>query len=109
MNFQPVTEFLDSVEARWGVPACECIVTVDHEPVYRHWAGHMGWGAPSEPLKGGEWYWIYSCTKLMTMTAALQLWEQGRLGLDDPAAKYIPELGALTVRGGIPSGPPGPR
>ena len=100
MNFQPVTEFLDGVDARWGVPACECIVARDHRVLYRHWAGHMGWGTASAPLQGGEWYWIYSCTKLMTMTAALQLWEQGKLGLDDPAAKYIPELGALTVRDG---------
>ncbi len=100
MSFESVTAFLDGVEERFGVPACECVVWLDHRPVYRHWAGRMGWAKDAPPLSGGEWYWIYSCTKLMTMTAAMQLAEQGRLGLDDPVEKYLPEYGNMTVRDG---------
>ena len=40
---------------------------------------------------------IASMTKAITSVAAMQLVEQGRLGLDDPAAKYLPELGDLKV------------
>ncbi|MGM9538053.1 MAG: serine hydrolase domain-containing protein [Candidatus Onthomonas sp.] len=99
VNFQPVTDFLNQVEQQYGVPSCECVVFQNHKLLYHHWAGHLDWDKQI-PLQGGEWYWIYSCTKLMTMTAALQLWEQGRLGLDDPVSKYLPEYNRLTVRAG---------
>lgn len=35
---------------------------------------------------------IWSCTKLMTCTAGLQLVEKGKLNLDDPVEKYLPEI-----------------
>lgn len=40
---------------------------------------------------------IASMTKPITSVAAMQLIEQGRLGLDDPAEKYLPELANLKV------------
>jgi CubicO group peptidase (beta-lactamase class C family) len=36
-------------------------------------------------------------TKPITSVALMQLVEQGRIGLDEPAAKYLPELAALQV------------
>jgi methyl acetate hydrolase len=41
--------------------------------------------------------WIASMTKPVTGVAAMQLVEQGRLDLDEPAAKVIPELGTVKV------------
>ena len=35
---------------------------------------------------------IWSCTKLVTSVAALQLVEQGKLNINDPAEKYVPEI-----------------
>ena len=40
---------------------------------------------------------IASMTKPITSLALMQLVEQGRLGLDDPAEKYLPELANLKV------------
>jgi CubicO group peptidase (beta-lactamase class C family) len=40
---------------------------------------------------------IASMTKAITSVAALQLFEQGRFRLDDPAEKYLPELANLSV------------
>jgi CubicO group peptidase (beta-lactamase class C family) len=40
---------------------------------------------------------IASMTKPVTSLALMQLVEQGRLGLDDPAEKYLPELAGLKV------------
>ena len=40
---------------------------------------------------------IASMTKPITSVAAMQLVEQGRLALDDPAARYLPELANLKV------------
>lgn len=35
---------------------------------------------------------IFSCTKLVTCVAGLQLVEQGKLNLHDPVEKYVPEI-----------------
>jgi CubicO group peptidase (beta-lactamase class C family) len=36
-------------------------------------------------------YWMYSCSKPITVTAAMQLVEQAALELDAPVARYLPE------------------
>ena len=38
---------------------------------------------------------IWSCTKLITCTSILQLVEQGKIKLGDPAEKYISEIGKI--------------
>src|SRR6516225_1942201 len=40
---------------------------------------------------------IFSTTKAITGTAALQLVEEGKLDLDAPAKKYAPDIGKLQV------------
>lgn len=40
---------------------------------------------------------IFSITKPITATAILQLWEKGKLGLDDPVEKYIPSFADIKV------------
>jgi CubicO group peptidase (beta-lactamase class C family) len=44
---------------------------------------------------------IASMTKPVTAVAAMQLVEQGKLGLDDPVAKHLPQLGNLQVLEGF--------
>jgi methyl acetate hydrolase len=48
-------------------------------------------------------FMIASMTKPVTSVAAMQLVEQGKLKLDEPAATYIPELGSLQVLHGFDS------
>ena len=43
---------------------------------------------------------VYSMTKPITTVAAMILSEEGRLGLDDPVAKYLPEFRELRVHAG---------
>jgi CubicO group peptidase (beta-lactamase class C family) len=40
---------------------------------------------------------IYSMTKPVTGVALMQLWEQGRFGLDDPLAHHLPDFTAMQV------------
>ncbi len=49
------------------------------------------------PLREDHLFRAFSNTKLVTSCAALQLVEQGRIGLDDPVGSYIPALGELRV------------
>ena len=47
---------------------------------------------------------IASMTKPVTSVAAMQLVEQGKLKLDEPASTYLPELGSLQVLHGFDPG-----
>jgi CubicO group peptidase (beta-lactamase class C family) len=51
----------------------------------------------AKPLKIDSLFRIASMTKAVTSTAAMQLIEQGRFGLDDPVEKYFPEFAKLSV------------
>ena len=45
--------------------------------------------------------WIASMTKAITSVAAMQFVEQGRIGLDEPLADLLPELGSVQVLEGF--------
>lgn len=78
--FSKLTTYLDSLKESYSIPFCELALYRDHKPVYRHCANTL----PNS-------YWIYSITKISTMVAALQLVEQGKIGLNDPVSKYLLE------------------
>ena len=44
------------------------------------------------PMATDAIFRIASMTKPITSAAIMMLWEQGKLGLDDPVSKYIPEF-----------------
>lgn len=50
-----------------------------------------------EPITDTSIFELYSCTKLVAAVATLQLVEQGRIGLDDDASRYVPELGGVKL------------
>lgn len=89
-NFKPVTDYIENVlHKEKGVPSCDILIYKNHEPVLRFFCGHSDYENKT-PLNGNEIYNIYSCTKVMTCTAAMQLVERGIIGLDDPVSKYLP-------------------
>jgi methyl acetate hydrolase len=51
----------------------------------------------ARPLKLDALFRIASMTKAITSTAAMQLVEQGRLAIEDPVEKYLPEFAKLSV------------
>jgi CubicO group peptidase (beta-lactamase class C family) len=53
--------------------------------------------AQSRPMKTDTIFRIYSMTKPITTVAAMMLFEENKLGLDDPVSKYIPEMKNLRV------------
>jgi methyl acetate hydrolase len=44
------------------------------------------------PMTTDTLFWIASCTKAVTCVAAMQLVEEGRVGLDDPVSSWLPQL-----------------
>ena len=53
------------------------------------------------PTRNDTVFWLLSMTKAFTATAAMQLIEQGRMGLDQPAADILPELAAPRILEGF--------
>jgi len=58
-----------------------------------------GWAdiAGERPMKPDTVFWIASMTKGITGAALMLLVEEGKVGLDDPIAKYIPQMKDLWV------------
>lgn len=68
--------------------------------VYEGAAGVRSLGG-DDPITTSDVFAIFSTTKAITATAALQLVEQGKLDLDAPAAQYAPALDELKVIDGF--------
>ncbi len=98
MDFTALKDYLDYL-GRKVVPGCDMAVWKDHEPLLRHGAGVRDFEG-KEPIRGDEIYWLYSCTKVATTCAAMQLIQAGKLSLDDPVSAYLPAYAHLTVRDG---------
>lgn len=56
------------------------------------WEGAAGVADPASgaPMRPDHPVWIASITKTFVAAAVLRLWEEGRLGLDDPIASRLP-------------------
>ena len=53
--------------------------------------------ARSGPIRPDSIFQIYSMTKPITSVAALLLMEEGRLLLDDPVSRFIPQFASMQV------------
>jgi CubicO group peptidase (beta-lactamase class C family) len=57
-----------------------------------------------KPMRRDTLVQIFSMTKPVTGVALMQLWEQGKFGLDDPLSRYLPEFAGVQVidgKGGL--------
>ena len=89
------TSLRGAVEAR-DVPGVVALVTTRERVLYKSAFG-VADVATGRALTPDALFRIASMTKPVTSVALMQLIEQGRIGLDDPAEKYLPELAGLKV------------
>ncbi len=63
------------------------------------WVSVQGKRAPDsdDPMKFDSIFRIYSMTKPITSIALMQLVEEGKLQVNDPVAKFLPEIGNMKV------------
>jgi CubicO group peptidase (beta-lactamase class C family) len=59
--------------------------------------------AARRPMRTDAIFWIASMTKPVTATAVMMLESEGKLSVDDPVEKYIPELASLQTADGKPA------
>lgn len=80
-----------------GIPGFDLIVYKDGACVLRYMGGYADL-ENKIPIRGKEKYHIYSCSKLITCAAAMQLWERGMFSLEDNLSDYLPAFAEMTVK-----------
>lgn len=83
-----------------GVPGVVAMATDRRANIYEGAFGKRRLDQPAE-MTSDTVFAIFSTTKAIAATAALQLVEEGRLDLDAPAETYLPEIGKLQVLEGF--------
>ena len=83
-------QFLKHLESL-GIPSIDCVVFQHGKEIFRYRSGFSD-EANTRKTDGSERYNIYSCSKLITCTAALQLVERDVIRLDDAVCEYLPEF-----------------
>ena len=83
-----------------GVPGVVAVATDRTGNIYEAAAGTRTLGG-TDTMTTDSVFAIFSTTKAITGTAALQLVEDGKLDLDAPAKTYAPEIGKLQVIDGF--------
>ena len=96
MNFERVAAYIDTLGEKYGLSGVDCRVMKDHEVVFRRMWGWSDYDR-TRPVTANDLYDVYSCTKVITMTACMQLVEAGLIHLDDPVEKFIPQFASMTV------------
>lgn len=94
--FEKLKSFCDSL-VEMGLPGLDLVLYKDGECVLRYMKGCNDL-ENKIPMNGKERYNIYSCSKPITCTAALKLYEKGLYSLDDKLSDYMPEFSEMTVR-----------
>lgn len=80
-----------------GLQGYDLVIYKDGKCIYRKFDG-VSDVENKIPMNGKERYNIYSCSKPITCTAALQLWEKGLFSLEDKLSDYMPEFAEMMVK-----------
>jgi len=91
-----IDKVLSDAVARGDVPGVVAMVA-DRRGILYQGAFGMANVATASPMTIDTLFRIASMTKPVTSLALMQLVEQGKVSLDDPAEKYLPQLADLKV------------
>ncbi len=95
MDFTYLKNFMDKLSEE-KVPGNSVVVYLNGKNVFSYSSGYSDI-ENKIPMNGGEHLFIYSCSKVTTVTAALQLIEKGEILATDPVYEYIPEFREMYI------------
>src|SRR6476620_8139165 len=84
------------------LPGVVAIAATGHEIIYQGAFGKRDLGK-KDAMTADSVFWIASMTKAVTSAGAMQLVEQGKLSLDEPIGKLLPDLANPQVLEGFGS------
>lgn len=94
---ETMRRFIDAREIAGAVT-----LVADDEKILHHAATGAADIGKGTPMAEDSIFWIASMTKPITATAVMMMQEDGKLSVDDPVSKYLPEFtgdkGGITIK-----------
>lgn len=87
----PIESYLQFLAANHTFAGAVALVATRDSVVYVKAAGYRDI-ANKAPMAASDLFWIASTSKPMTATALMMLVDEGKVNLDDPVEKYLPEF-----------------
>jgi CubicO group peptidase (beta-lactamase class C family) len=100
--FPGVSNVVQAAIAAHDVAGAVTVVVTKDKIVHLEASGFAALAA-QKPMQPESLFWIASMTKPVTATAILLLQDEGKLNVNDPVTKYIPEFAALKTPSGQPA------
>ena len=95
-----IDALLENAVTAGDVPGVVALAADDRGVIYRGAFGRRGRDGEA-PMTPDSVFWLASMTKAITSVAAMQLVEEGKLALDAPIARVLPELAERPVLAGF--------
>ena len=95
MDFTPLEQFMDRL-TDWRIPGNSIVIYKGKNKVFEYSSGYASLET-KELMTGEHMLNMYSCSKLVTVVAALQLYERGYFLLSDPIYQFIPEFRNMRI------------
>ncbi len=95
-NSAAIDGYLEQAVSKTKIPGVVALVIDNENVLYSAAVGKQNVTAEI-PMSMGTLFNIASMTKPVAATAIMMLVEEGKLDLDDPISKYVPEFGGKTV------------
>ncbi len=90
-NLKTFTAHLEAEQKRLGIPALGYMIVTDKEVIVQGVSGHQHLKKTTK-ANTDLVFRVGSVSKLFTDIAVMQLVEEGKLSLDEPVSKYLPEF-----------------
>src|ERR1043165_1659129 len=95
-NLMKVDQFMEQAVANQKIAGGIIIISREGKIGFFHTYGQRNIEA-KQPMTGDTIFRIYSMSKAITTAAALTLYDDGKIKLEDPVSKYIPSFAHVEV------------
>ena len=93
----PIEAYLQPLVNNHTIAGAVTLVATKDRIVYLKPIGYQDLGTKT-PMPADAMFWIASTSKPMTATAVMMLVDEGKINLNDPVEKYLPEFKGQMVR-----------
>lgn len=97
MNFDRLQVLMKNFVDEGYAPGNTLIVNLGGKEVFNYTYG-LADVASKKAMTGDEHFYLYSCSKITTVVAALMLLERGKFLLSDPLCEYMPEFSDMYIK-----------
>lgn len=97
MNFDRLKALMKDFVDEGYAPGNTLIVNLGGKQVFNYTYG-LSDVASKKVMTGDEHFYLYSCSKITTVVAALMLLERGEFLLSDPLCEYMPEFSDMHIK-----------